>query len=69
MSAARLTKPQQALLAEMRAKGGTVTKNGRIARTAHALRDAGLITLDWWPVPNSMGVPTEHWELTLVEDA
>ena len=68
MSAARLTKPQQALLAEVRAKG-TVHKNGRIARTATALRDAGLVTLDWWPVPNSMGVPTEHWEITAVMPA
>lgn len=65
MSATKLTEPQQRLLAQVRAQG-TVTKNGRVRKTAEALRDAGLITATWEPVGHALSMPTEEWTLTAV---
>lgn len=60
----KLSKPQQALLAEVQAKG-TVTKNGRIRKTAEALAKAGLVDATWEPVPHAMSMPTEKWTITV----
>jgi hypothetical protein len=61
----KLTPAQQRLLAEVQRKG-KVTKNGRVRRTALALRNAGLITVDWWPVARHDGKHVEEWELKAI---
>jgi hypothetical protein len=60
-----LTAAQYRLLAEVQ-RHGCVHKNGRIRKTALALRDAGLITVDWWPVARSDGRHVEEWELKVI---
>lgn len=61
-----LTIAQRRLLAEVQ-RHGCVHKNGRIRKTALALRNAGLITADWWPVQHSDGRNTEEWELKMAD--
>ena len=54
MTTPKLTGPQRALLARVRAEG-VVVLNGRARRTVQALRDAGLVAVSFDLVPHASG--------------
>lgn len=57
-----LTKPREALLAEVRAKG-VVRKNGRARKTVEALVAAGLVEADFDLIPSA--IPPWYWIITV----
>jgi hypothetical protein len=60
----KLTGPQEALLARVRAEG-VVVQNGRARRTVTALRDAGLVTYEYDVVPAGDGRHGERFTIRL----
>lgn len=66
----KLTKPQERMLADVRAAGVKVY-NGRATRTVRALREAGLVTAEYDQVPHVKGGGleiTERWTVRPVEE-
>lgn len=57
-----LTEPQQRLLDRVRTEG-VVVQNGRARRTVQALRDRGLVEVDYELVPHAIGNWTERFTL------
>jgi hypothetical protein len=60
-----LTKPQQRLLAAVRASGER-TYNGRVRKTVEALKRAGLVTFEYDLIPQVKGNGIEFAERFIV---